>query len=456
MIFKIYPQKDTSITNFNKSGVQQTGSNVGASETLSLFKRAAISGTIGAYATSSLARVLMKFDFTQYHLLTGSGDIPSSGATWHLVLHDAQHDMTLPFSYDVEVLPLTRAWDEGRGVDVDYFTDAGFANWVAPVQNVSWTTPGGDADVTKIVGYHFDDGHENLDVDVTSIVRSWVSGTLANNGFMVRVSSSLESNTEWNDYYIKKFFAKNTGFLDRRPALEARWDCSNKDNRSNFVFDYTGSLYLYNRVRGVFTDLPNSPSNVYLRVVDRSGTLQYVTGSAVSTGIYSASFAIASASYSGSLFNDIWFSGTRVFMTGNFTPSNNFSDDEATPLEYFVSMPNLKNKYENDEKPRLNLYVRPSDYNPAVVATASFDSRGIVMQTAYYRIDNDRTNETVIPFGTGSVETTRLSYDENGNYFRFFMSALSPGEVYRIVYLFVVDGERQIIDQNLKFKIVGS
>lgn len=454
MIFRIYPQKDTAITNYNKRGVQQTGSNVGIAETLSLFKKAGISGSTGVYATASLSRVLTKFDLTQYQQLVSSGDIPSSGVTWKLIMHDAQHDMTLPFSYDVEVAPLTVDWDEGRGFDVDFYTDVGFANWVSNKQGQYWTTPGGDVDLTQVVTGSFDNGHEDLNVDVSAVVRSWLTGSSVNNGLMVRMSSTLESSTNYVDYYLKKFFARNTGFLDKRPTLEARWDDSLRDDRHNFVFNYTGSLFLYNRVRGALTDLQGSPTNVYLKISDLSGTLVYITGTHVSTGVYSASFAIPTASYSGSLFTDVWFSGSSTFMTGTFGIADSFSQQQASPIEYFVSMPNLKNSYDADEKVRLNLYIRPDDYDPAVVATASYDPRGIVMTKAYYKIENDRTKCEVIPFGTGSTETTRLSYDQNGNYFKLFMNVLSPGEVYRIVYLFDVDGERKIVDQDFKFKVV--
>lgn len=453
MIFRIYPQKDTAITNYNKRGVQQTGSNVGTAETLSLFKKAAMSGSAGVFATASLSRVLTKFDLTEYQQLVNSGDIPSSGVSWRLVLHDAQHDRTLPYSYNVEVAPVTVDWDEGRGFDVDYYTDVGFANWVCRKQGLYWSSQGGDINASYMTTASFDDGHEDLDVDVTSIVAAWIAGSLTNNGLLVRMSSSLESSTNYTDYYVKKFFAKNTGFLDKRPTLEARWSDSVRDDRHNFVFDYTGSLVLYNRVRGTYVDLQGSPTSIYLRITDPSGTLMYVTGTQVSTGVYSASFVLPSASYSGSVFSDIWFSGSRTFMTGTFSVGDSFSQKEASPLEYFVSMPTLRDSYEYNEKVRLNLYVRPSDYDPAVVMTASYDPRGIVMTNAYYRIENDRTKQAVIPFGTGSVETTRLSYDENGNYFKFFMGALAPGEVYRITYLFVVDGERKLIDTGFKFKV---
>lgn len=457
MIYRIYPQKDTVITNYQRARVQQTASNAGASEILPLFKIAGISGSSGIPATASLSHVLMKFDLSTYSALTASNEIPRDGVSFRLVLRNARHAETLPYSYDIEVLPLTRDWDEGRGIDVEDFYDKGFANWDRAKSNVFWTTPGGDTTGSLgILSYHFDTGEEDVDLDITPFVNAWLTGTLTNNGLLVRLSSTLESNTEFNDYYVKKFFARNTYFPDERPHIEARWDDSLRDDRNNFVFDYTGSLFLYNKVRGQLTNLTGvgTGSNVLtVRIADLSGTIKTVSGSWVRAGVYSASFAIATSSYSGSRFSDIWFSGSTVFVTSSFTPSNNFSSAENTANDYFVLIPNMRDEYENTERVRFNLFVRTKDYSPAVVTTASSDARGLVVTKAYYRIDNDRTDEHVIPFGTGSVEWSRLSYDDNGNYFDLYMNALSPGEVYRIVFLFETDGYRRIIDEGFKFRV---
>src|SRR6185369_6163884 len=121
--------------------------------------------------------------------------------------------------------------------------------------------------------------------------------------------------------------------------------------------------------------------------------------------------ALPSASYSGSSFNDIWFNGPKTFMTGTFTPGRLAGADNIGPREYFVTIPHMRNQYEASEKVRFGLYVAPADYRPAVVTTASLEPFGVVVTKAYYRIDNDRTEGVVVPFGTGSTETTRLSYD---------------------------------------------
>lgn len=449
-IFRIFAQNDTFITNYLKDNVAQTGSNFGASEILYLFKQTAITSSL----SSSLARILMKFDFSGIAALTASNQAPASGISYRLFLRDARHAQTKPASYDVEIFQLSRSWDEGNGQDLDTFLDAGYANWMKAKSNVSWTAPGGDIISSPSVTTHFDTGHEDLNVDITPIVNSWLTGSRTNNGLLIRVSSSQEADS--SDYYIKMFHSRVTHFPDRRPYIEAAWDDSRRDDRDNFVFDNTGSLFLYNIVRGQLTNIPTVGTNKLLvRITDKSGTLTTVTASHTGiTGIYSASFAIATGSYSGSVFNDIWFSGSRTYTTGTFYPTDDFSVQSVPVGPYFVSFPNIKNTYRADETVRFNMFVRRRDYNPAVVLTASSDASGLVVTKAYYRIDNDRTREIVVPFGTGSVETTRLSYGGKGNYFDFFMSSLSENELYRIVLLFDVDGKRQVIDGNWKFRVM--
>lgn len=580
MIYRIFPIQDTYITNlveFDASKgppINASGSNVGSAEVLEIFKIAAqFSGTLasnltgsgwatgsvsGAFNssisslfTASLSHVLTQFDFSAISALTASSQFPSTGMTYQLVLKDCPHRGPLPMSFQLEVLALTQPWSAGSGLDTLHYFDPGVANWIYAQQNVLWDVPG--ASGTMPIPVNFDTGHEDLRADVSQIVNAWLTGGLPNYGFLIRLSSTLEADD--NDYRTKMFHSIDTFFDDWRPYLEADFDDSIQDDRNNFTFDNPNNLYLYNRVKGQFVDLPGNPSSVAITIFDVSGNL-VITGSGFPTnlpGIYSASFLIPSGtSYSGSLFSDVWSanfpyltssvvpitasfltssivdgitgsyeSGTilgysaslyltcslidgyevmysasmltpilsstlltaifpitasfmtssvvsgitsswyadagDVYMTGTFSPVDSFSQPSDSPKEYFVNIENLRNQYRPQEFPRLDMFVRDRDYNPAVILTASSAGpEGLVITNAFYQIENDRTNEVVVPFGTGSngyAFNTRLSYDENGNWFKFPMGSLSPGEVYRIIFLFNQDGEQQIIDEGFKFRL---
>lgn len=457
MIYRIFAMKDTFITNERYGSLPQTGSNFGACEILHLHKKVGNSGSVGWAASSSLSRILTKFDLTQVSSLLSSKSIPSSSVKYFLHLSDARHDQTLPTSYDVEIQALTQDWDEGRGFDVDTFADKGFANWDKAKSTVSWDVTGSQG-TGSISTFHFDTGHEDIECDVTNIVMGWLTGSVINNGMLVKMSAVHESDS--SDYYIKMFHSKQTFFKDKRPYLEARFDDSIKDDRNNFFFDIEGNLFIRNIVKGNLQNIPAiGTGSIGVRISDASGTILTVTGSyAGQTGLYSATLTIPSGNYSGSIFFDSWFdlnSTGSVLFTGSFNPKTQSPESSNTDKRYFCNIVNLKNSYYTNEIPKLKLFVRPHDYNPARVLTASLDSSGQVINTAYYSVSNERTGDVVIPWGTGSQQETRLSYDKNGNYFVLPMMNFSPGNVYRISILFDVDGQTQIVNDNsFKFRVV--
>ena len=155
MIYRMFPVRDTFITDYRLSNVAVTGSNAGESEILDLFRVAPLSTSLGVISGSS-SRVLMKFDLGEFNALTASLDAPTAGVSFRLRMKHVKHKKTLPSSYDVEVFPLTTDWDEGRGHDIDSFSDLGVANWDKAKSNVFWTTPGGDFTGSLRAVTHFD------------------------------------------------------------------------------------------------------------------------------------------------------------------------------------------------------------------------------------------------------------------------------------------------------------
>lgn len=457
-IIRIPPQKDTFITDTQPLGVRLTGSNVGLSEVLDVFKIAPLSGAVGVPATASHARSLLQFDLDPISDLISQKKI-GDNREMHLVMRNMQHGQTLPYGFDLEVVPISSSvWDEGRGFDVDRFWDHGTANWEKPNQSASWILPGGDVDPSISPStMHFEAGDEDLETDITEMTEAWLSGTLPNSGLMVRLTGAQEQDT--STYYLKRFHSRQSFFKNRRPYLEVAWDDLVKDVRGSFTFGATGSLYLYNTIDGQYVDLPGVGTGndvLTVRIVDASGTIKTVSGSHTGMpGIYSASLAIPTgSSYSGSIFFDIWTSGSSTFFTGSFGPHASGPSGSAGQRAYVVNVENLKNEYTQDEVARLRMYVRPRDYNPPVVSTASFLVVNTIVKKGYYSIIDDRTKEQILSFRTGSVPSTQLSYDSDGNFFDLYMQSFPTGNVYRLSFLFDLDGQRQIIDGGLKFKVV--
>lgn len=451
MIFRIYPSKDTFISNdfLLPSHVRLTGGNVGGSEELDVFKRAGMSGNVGDLGSSSLARALLQFDLSQFTSLTASGDIPSQGLSFTLRMNHKTAACTRPTSFDLVVKPVASGWDEGAGRDVT-LRDVGYANWVKRTSTAYWGTPGGDFITAPTSVAHFDTGLEDLEVDVTALVTSWLVGSTQNNGLAVMLTSSIEADSNHADYYQKKFYSRQTDFPDRAPCIEVRANDSIRDDRVNMQWARTGSLWLYNVVGGVYRDLP--ASNVYTAISDASGVLLQLTASHVRVGAYSASFALPSGSYSGSLFHDSWGSGSFSFMSGTFLISSVGSSQGITQQPLTARIRNLQDEYFPEDVPVLEVLFRRRPHSLPVFQTASLGMVPYIVEQAYYAIENDSTRERVVPFGTGT-EHTRLSYGEGGNSFTFFMRNLHSGNVYRVLFLVFDQGRQQVIDPGLRFKV---
>ncbi len=453
MIFRIYPTKDTFITNDFRcpSYTQLTGANVGASEELEVFKRAGISGAIGTIGSSSLGRSLLQFDFSAFCALTASGDIPTkNGITFTLVINHKTHAGKQPTSYDMLIQPISSSWDEGLGKDIGELKDNGFANWVKKDSSSFWNTQGGDF-LSQAVIAHFDTGTENIEKDITSIVDLWLSGTIPNNGIVVKMTGTIESDTNYTDFYQKKFYSRQTSFADRAPYIEARVNDFNGDDRVNMKWARTGSLFLYDLVGGSFQDLIGE---IIVDIQDASGTLLSLTASHGQIGIYSASFALPSASYSGSVFYDKWRLESNAIMTGTFTISSTGPVQSISQVPLSARIRNMQDEYLPEDVPVFEVFFRNKKTSQPIFFTASLGVFPHIAENAFYAIENDSTRERVIPFGTGSQNHTKLSYGENGNSFKLFMTNLHSGNVYRVIFLVNEQGRKQIIDGGFRFKVV--
>jgi len=224
--------KDNTITNAFKENLitPATDSNMGASDILEVFS------IYGQASTSSVerARSILEFDISQISADRSSGKLPSSGSVnFVLRLSNAEHSFTTPSSFTLSVHALSSSWSEGIGLDMETYKDTGASNWVSRSLGTLWSTPGGDIlEGEYFKDKAFDSGIEDLEVDVSNIVEAWLTGTLSNNGFLVKLSGSNEDGTLERSYYTKKFFARGSQYFFKRPTIEARWDSSSLDTGS--------------------------------------------------------------------------------------------------------------------------------------------------------------------------------------------------------------------------------
>ena len=216
---------DTTITNAYKANLRTrgTGSNMGLADSLEVFH-------IYGQASSSSAensRVLINFPVTTTITTDRSaGTIPASGSvSWFLRVHNVVHPNTLPKNYNMTISAISRSWDEGTGLDMEGYTDSGSCNWTAAASSsggvTAWTAAGGDyhASTTGSTVY-FDNGTEDIEVDISHLVEEWIKGQSGGaKGDIHGVGIRMENESALSSSYTKKFSARGSQYFFSRPTL---------------------------------------------------------------------------------------------------------------------------------------------------------------------------------------------------------------------------------------------
>jgi len=497
-ILRYTASADTTITNAYKANLKTrgTGSNMGLSDSLEVFSIYAQESS----GSTELSRILINFPVDTIIADRAAGSVPASGSVeWWLRMFNVKHAQTLPKDMILTVAAVTGAWDEGHGLDMEEYSDLAMANWVTGSSTHHWTTPGGDFYGRPKWDVSFKSGNEDLQLDISDVVEEWIAGTKVKHGLGVYLTASQEayfssslgignqSGSEgildnrdgaYRSYYTKKFSARGTQYFYNRPLIEARWNNSIQDKRSNFFAssslvstnDNLMTLYLYNFINGQLKDIPSgSTGAIYvqlytsasggtlLNATSSDGTsLAVVTGGLTSnTGIYSASFALdttASTVYDrwyGASLSPCWHTGSEI--TVNTLAASNYNLDIGSA--YVTKITNLKSNYTNNENARFRIYVREKNWNPNLYTTATTATDTTIIEKAYYKISRESDNLEVIAYGTGSADHTKLSYDSQGNYFDLDMSLLERDYRYKISFLYYVNGVYHEQPQTFNFRV---
>ena len=508
---------DTTITNAYKLNLSTrgTGSSMGASDVLEVFS---IYGQ-AASSSAELSRILIKFPTSDIISDRTAENLPVSGSVkFYLRMFNCRHAYTVPRDYKLVVTPLNAAWEEGTGLDMENYRDetkdtiAG-ANWMNRKEATAWTIPGAVArnqqdlyGLSEVVTFHT--GSEDLEVDVTRQVEDWVAGNYTNNGFVIALTSSQEAWVERSDddsivyqnttgskasSYTKKFFARTSEFFYKRPMIEARWNSAKKDDRNNFFYssslasqtDNLNTVYLYNYIRGKLQNIPdvgtgpiyvmifsgnignNLPSTSSIKLPQGGGVTSsatgyptYVTGGYVSTGIYSASFALTGSRSSLTEVYDVWSNtaertqtGYTQYHTGTISLKDVVSSNTNPSTEYTTTINNLKSTYSRSETPIFRLFVREKNWNPNIYNKASIAAQNMTVQSGSYKIVRVVDNYDVVAYGTGSDLYTHLSYDVSGSYFDFDMAMLEKGYAYKIKLAYYVNNDWVEQADEFKFRV---
>ena len=195
--------------------------------------------------------------------------------------------------------------------------------------------------------------------------------------------------------------------------------------------------------------LPLTGANGPLTLLDGSTV---ATGSWVSTGIYKVSLGIDTELTS---VYDIWFDsvGNAIGAGGEILIVNPDAEEVHTKNEYVVSIKNLKSSYSNIEESRFYTFVRSKNWSPNSYTSVVTQTSNTIIDEMFYKIYRIADNMDVIPYGTGSMNHTRLSYDKNGNYFDLDMSLFEPGYTYGIKFVFSDMDNYHENSETFKFRV---
>lgn len=466
-ITKYTASADTTIVNayYPNSLTRAIYANMGAADSLEIFS-IYISGS-----ETQKARALVQFPISQVSSSRVAGTIPASGSVNFIFkLFNVEHPETLSKNYYVSIRPVSSSWDEGFGLDLENYTDKGLSgsvgfgsNWIyrsTTATTSSWNSAGGDFINSYEKNFYFNDGTEDIEVDITKIVEDQISGIIPNYGLIVSLSGAYEDGTNETTYYTKRFSARSSEYFYKVPVLEARWKSVSLDDRGTFKYsspnlsntDNLQNIYFYNKINGTLKDVPNSVVP-FVKIYDEDNVFLTgsITSTKVSTGVYKASFAITGTIEQN--LKDVWYSGSNEYFTGSISVASRTFFDSVTQPEYILNVTNIKKYYKQDEKAIFKIFIREKNWSPNIYTIASKEINSLILNNLYYKIIRIADNETIIDYGTSPIEYTLCSYDKNGNYFDLDMSLLESGYAYGIRFM-ILDGEtREEFKETFRFKV---
>jgi len=235
MIHNIFSVQDATIYETTLNSTMNTG----LDEILEIDK------TVCTGKANYVSRAMLKFDLTELSASIVSTEI-SSGSRYYLSL-SAMEGTEIPLDYNLYVYPVSQSWSMGTGRRFNTPITTDGVSWEYRDNVNKWITgsySGNSTGSSELTdggavwytgsGYEasqsFNYSSPDTRIDVTDIVNKWLTGTIPNDGLIVkRLDSDEASTTEFGNL---KFFSQESHTI-YIPKLQVAWD------NSSFI---TGSL----------------------------------------------------------------------------------------------------------------------------------------------------------------------------------------------------------------------
>ena len=421
---------------------------------------------------SGFSKFLFKVDFTDLISKVNSGEhVVTAGTTHTLHLTNTIFgDETFlgakrgtgrqrTNSFDLILFQIPEFWDEGLGFD---YEDGGYdfttgnvtfderpSNWYNRTTINEWTAEGVyGTNPTVIDTIHFDNGNEDLNVDVTNYVNGIITGN-TNHGLGLAFAVVYQDLTPEVDRSVAFFTKYTQTFFE--PYVETFFDDRINDDRNNFVEKVNQNLYLYVTKGTNFYDLDTLPT---VDILDSTNTiisgLSNLTSTKIRKGVYKITFGLDGVLCDGRrFFFDKWkgltLDGvdisdvTQKFIpkpyTSLYTVGQNQTDLDRYVIQFFGIKQNEKVK--RGEKRKIVVTFR-SINNPI---NTLFDE-------VYYRLFIKEGRTDVIVHDWTQIDVT------NENSFTLDTSIYIPRE-----YFMEIKGkthnEEIFYNEHIKFEILS-
>lgn len=300
-VYRIFPEQDTFIYS------ETNTANAGLDEILE----------IGGYPNTSgegeTSRILIQFSSTEIADIV-SNKIGSNNysASLGLYLADAYQ---IPLNTSIFAYPIysTTGWDNGTGKFGDIPVNKTGASWCNQQYGgvTAWPTTGLPAGVTYYTTgskpgggtWYTGSGATNLEstqsnpinstydiyMNVTNAVKLWNAGTISNNGFILKLSSSLEFTV--SSSIRLKYYSADTNTI-YPPYLDLKWDDSSYSIGTLSILNNSIATVKINNNKGEYVNVGKQRFRV-------TAQPKYPVRTFSTSSIYLTNYALPSASYWG-------------------------------------------------------------------------------------------------------------------------------------------------------------
>lgn len=341
-------------------------------------------------------------------------------------------------SFNLILFRINKFWDEGCGYDYQQYEGIqpydnitfveSASNWLYSSGSTQWNEPGvysGSPSAITVTYQHFDEGSENIEMDITDEVNALITGN-TNYGYGIAFEEDVEVMEVVPARYVG-FFTRHTQTY-YEPFVESVYDSPIRDDRKNFYRGKINRLYFYTNLGGEPTNLDNKPSVI---VKDGNGTIfsSYTSNDVIrqTKGVYYIELFVPITTSDCTIFTDTWSNinidgisrpnVTLQFEIKDDTEYYRFGDDESLPIEYGINLSGIR----RDEK------IKRGDYRKVFVNVREpyTVNQTSVIDGLQYRLWIREGNTEVNVIDWMDVNRTYLK-----NYFVLDTSWMIPNEYY--------------------------